>query len=198
MGKKIRPWQDTEYILALFGKTFSEARQNLQRHVSEWSAKGRCSELTGGGLIRSAGGWRAVKEAYRDGIRLSSDERILGSSEFVEKTLEEAGEAYAKRLRLRSVGVDLSTVIAAVCRDFDIEEKKLAGPTKRLKVSQARAVVSHIATRELSISGSEVARRIKVDRSAVSRAARRVDDDPEMAATAGRILALLEPKTSQQ
>jgi hypothetical protein len=25
-----------------------------------------------------------------------------------------------------------------------------------------------------------------------------VDDDPEMAATAGRILALLEPKTSQQ
>jgi putative transposase len=198
MGKQIRPWQDTEYVLALFGKTFSEARQNLQRHVSEWSAKGRCSELTGGGLIRSAGGWRAVKEAYRDGIRLSSDERILGSSEFVEKTLEEAGEAYAKRLRLRSVGVDLSTVIAAVCRDFDIEEKKLAGPTKRLKVSQARAVVSHIATRELSISGSEVARRINVDRSAVSRAARRVDDDPEMAATAGRILALLEPKTSQQ
>ncbi|MBN2034583.1 MAG: hypothetical protein JW836_15020 [Deltaproteobacteria bacterium] len=93
MGKRIRSWQDTEYVLALFGKTLSEARRNLQSHVSKWSDKGRCSEFTGGGLIRSAGGWRAVKEAYRDGIRLASDERILGSSEFAEITLKEAGEA---------------------------------------------------------------------------------------------------------
>jgi len=56
MGKKIRPWQDTAYVLTLFGRTVSEARRNLQRHVLKWSTKGRCPELTGGGLIRSAGG----------------------------------------------------------------------------------------------------------------------------------------------
>lgn len=48
MGKRIRPWQDTEYVLAVFGRTLLEARRNLQRYVYKWSAKGRCSELTGG------------------------------------------------------------------------------------------------------------------------------------------------------
>jgi hypothetical protein len=38
----------------LFGRSVLEARRNLQRHVSKWSAKGRCPELPGGRLIRSA------------------------------------------------------------------------------------------------------------------------------------------------
>ena len=64
------------------------------RHVVQWSKKGRCPGLIGGGLIRSAGGWPAVKQAYREGIRLASDERLLGSSAFVERTLKGAGEEY--------------------------------------------------------------------------------------------------------
>ncbi len=103
-------------MLALFGRTVSEARRNLQRHVSKWSAKGRCPELTGGGLIRSAGGWRAVKDACRDGIRLASDERILGSSQFFERVLDQAGEVYERRMLIRSAGVDLSQVIDAFSR----------------------------------------------------------------------------------
>jgi hypothetical protein len=63
-----------------FGGRLSEARRHPTVHVRYWSARGRRHELTGGGLIRSAGGWHAVKEAYRAGIRLASDERILGSS----------------------------------------------------------------------------------------------------------------------
>jgi putative transposase len=198
MGKRIRPWQDTEYILALFGRTLSEAGRNLHRHVSEWSAKGRSSELTGGGLIRSAGGWRAVKEAYRDGIRLSSDERILGDSEFVEKTLKQAGEAYDRRTRLRLAGVDLPEVIGAVCRDLEVDEKELASRAKRPEVAHARALVSHIATRGLSIPGSEAAHRLNVDRSAVCRGAQRVGNDPELAATARTILNRLGQKINQQ
>ena len=73
----------------------------------------------------------------------------------------------------------------------------MASPTKRLKIAQARALVSHIATRELSIPGSEVARRLNVDRSAISRAVQRVGNDPELIAAARRILGLLESETSQ-
>jgi len=47
----------------------------------------------------------------RYGIRLASDERILGSSEFVELALKRAGEAYDRRMRLRFSGIDLSGVI---------------------------------------------------------------------------------------
>ena len=130
MGKSVRPWQDTAYVLTLFGRTVSEARRNLQRHVLKWSAKGRCPEWANGGLVLSAGGWGAVKEAYRDGIRLAGDERILGTSEFVEIPpkvgLKQAGEAYNRRMRIQSADMDLSGVITAVCRYLNIDEKELA------------------------------------------------------------------------
>ncbi len=92
MGKKDILWQDTAYVLALFGKTVTDARKSYADYVSKCAGAGRRPELTGGGLIRSAGGWRAIRAAYKAGIRLTSDERILGSSSFVEKTLASAGE----------------------------------------------------------------------------------------------------------
>ena len=193
MGKKDRPWQDTAYVLTLFGKTFSEARGTLQKHVLKWSDEGHCSELTGGGLVRSAGGWREVKEAYRTGIRLTGDERILGSSEFVETTLKQAGEAYNRKMRLQSAGMNLSALISAVCRYLKVDEKELPGPTRRTEIARARALVGYIATRELSISGSEVARRLNVGRSAISRAVQRAANDTHLTAAAGTILKRFEP-----
>ncbi|MDQ1334349.1 MAG: REP-associated tyrosine transposase [Thermodesulfobacteriota bacterium] len=200
MGKMSRPWQDTEYVLGLFGKSLKEARRHLEKYVTQWALKGRCSELTGGGLIRSSGGWRAIKEAFRDGTRLVSDERILGGSEFVEETLKQAGEAYDRKTGLQWAGVDLSGLITSVCRHFGIEHKELLSNTKHHKVAQARAVISHIATRDFSFSGSEVARRLQVDRSAVSRAVRRVGNDPDLLETARLIrgaLGLPEPEIRQ-
>ena len=45
---------------------------------------GRRTDLVDGGLIRSAGGWSAVKSIHRSKQRVKSDERILGDSDFVE------------------------------------------------------------------------------------------------------------------
>ncbi len=134
-----------------------------------------------------------VKEAFREGIRLVGDERILGSSEFVEKTLKQAGEIYDRKMGLQWAGVDLTGVIAAVCGHFQIDEKELVSASKRIKVAHARAVVSVIATRDLSLPGSEVARRLNVDRSAVSRAVKRVENDPELVGIAGTVLGDLVP-----
>lgn len=198
MGEKLRPWQDTEYVLALFGSSVPEARGRLQEHVSKCSARGRRPELTGGGLIRSAGGWHAVKEAYRDGIRISSDERILGKSDFVELALKQSEEAFDRRTQLRSAGIDLSSLVAAACRHLKIEEKTLQSATRRRDVARAHALISYIATQELSIPGSEVAGRFNVDRSSVSRAVQRVMNDARLAAAAGEILRLPRPKTTQR
>jgi len=45
-------------------------------------------DLTGGGLIRSAGGWASVKTMKKDKIHVKSqDERILSDSDFVDKIL---------------------------------------------------------------------------------------------------------------
>ena len=40
--------------------------------------------------------------------------------------MKQAGEAYYRRMRIQSAGMDLSGVIAAVCRYLNIDEKELA------------------------------------------------------------------------
>ena len=65
-------------------------------------------------------------------------------------------------------------------------------------VSNARALIGYIATRELSITGSEVSRRLNLDRSAISRAVQKVSHDMEAISTAGVILKILNAQVSQQ
>ena len=47
----------------------------------------RCT-LTGGGILRSVGGWVALKGFREAGIRVKGDERILGDSDFVIQVLK--------------------------------------------------------------------------------------------------------------
>jgi putative transposase len=165
MGRKARPWQDTRYVLALFGRGLSEARRNLQRHVSKWA---------------------------------SSNERILGSSEFVERTLKGAGEEHDRRARLRSAGVDLASVVKVVCRHLGVNQSELAGPTRLAAIARARALIPCLAIADLSISGSEVARRLNVDRSAVSRAVYRARRDEELMEDVKAVWGLLKSARSQR
>ena len=48
---------------------------------------GRGPNLTGGGLIQSAGSWSALKALRSEAFCIMGDERILGSSDFVEAVL---------------------------------------------------------------------------------------------------------------
>ena len=57
----------------------------ISKYVEKGIALGKRPELTGGGLIRSMGGWGQAKALRRTGTRLKSDERILGESGFVEQ-----------------------------------------------------------------------------------------------------------------
>jgi hypothetical protein len=107
-------------------------------------------------LIRSAGGWRAIRAAYKAGIRLSSDERILGSSSFVEKTLASAGEDYDRRMRLKASGIDLEVVMDVVSAHLGVNTAELSGPSRRQQICQARALISYLAVQELRISGADV------------------------------------------
>jgi len=64
-------------------------------------------------------------------------------------------------------------------------------------IAQARGVIGRMAARELSIPGSEVARRFKQDRSAVSRAAQRVENNEELMKAATAIMEQLRGETKQ-
>ena len=75
--------------------------------------------------------------------------------------------------------------------------ERIAGPSKRLEIARAQSLVSHIATQDLSITGSDVALRLNVDRSAISQAVQRVSRYPDLIASTKTILSLLELETSQ-
>ena len=68
MGKIKNDWQDRNYVLKWFGKKEGEAARNAYRnYVKKGIGEGRRPELVGGGLIRSQGGWSAVKAMRRSG-----------------------------------------------------------------------------------------------------------------------------------
>ena len=97
MGRKKRPWQDVEYVLGYFGKTVREARKAYGKYIEQGVEQGRRKELTGGGLIRSLGGWSEAKRLRGRGKdHVMSDERILGDSGFVESVISQANEAYER------------------------------------------------------------------------------------------------------
>ena len=94
-----------------FGKTVSDARSNYVEYVKSGFNQGRRPELTGGGLIKSLGGWRALKKIRLKGQdRVKSDARILGDSDFVTQILEEANEKLDRHYELKSRGYDLAKV----------------------------------------------------------------------------------------
>ncbi len=108
MGKRICDWQDAGYVLGYFGDTESEAKRSYHAYVQAESNQGRRPELVGGGLIRSHGGWEAVKKINREkGDRIKGDERILGDSDFVLQVLEETEEQFNRFYEMKRHGYDL-------------------------------------------------------------------------------------------
>jgi len=87
MGKQANDWQDAAYVLRFFADQDHTARRRYKAHLAKGIEMGKRPELTGGGLIRSSGGWAAIKSLRKADIHFKSDERILGDSDFVDEVL---------------------------------------------------------------------------------------------------------------
>ena len=118
VGNLKNKWQDREFVLACFDKKVSKAVRQYRMFVEEGLGKGKHPELTGGGLIRSLGGWvEAKKIGYRQG-RLKGDERILGDSAFVDNVLRNAEEKIDRSYKLKMQGYGLEHLVS--CRNISI------------------------------------------------------------------------------
>ena len=173
MGKTARDWQDIEYVLKLFGNKIANARRNYRVFVSKGIAEGKRYDLTGGGLIRSLGGWQQVKALRRIGIRFKCDERILGNSEFVEQVLKEAEERLERRYALEAKGYDFDQVVQRVAQVLNMDVSDVLKRSKDPQTVKARGLLCFWANRELGMTTVEISHRLKVSQSAVSRASMR-------------------------
>ena len=168
MGRKKRPWQDVDYVLSYFGKIPGRARKAYYSYVEAGLKQGRRKELTGGGLIRSLGGW---VEASRYGLKgqghLKSDERILGESDFVDEILSHANENFERKYELKQLGYDLDRIASRVAEIFKLEVNDIFLKGKQQKRVKPRSLFCYWAVRELGISLTELAGRLGISVPAV-------------------------------
>ncbi|MCP4627118.1 MAG: transposase [bacterium] len=173
MGKITHGWQDIDSVLELFGKTLRQARNSYLAFVTKGAAQGRRPDLVGGGLLRSHGGWAALKAMRTAGIWVMGDERILGSSDFVESVLKEANEQFEKKTLAMAKGLDLEKLIFSVADLLEIAPILINSSSRQRGVAQARAIICCLAVDRMKISGAEVARELDLSPSAVSKLASR-------------------------
>lgn len=165
-----RRWQATTEVLSWFGRHPGWARAAYRKFVCEGVLLGRRSDLTGGGLARSAGGWKAVMELRRGREEFTADERVLGSSRFVDRLLCEVA---VKESRAAAPVPALSHLVNAVTLACGVSPGAICDRGRGRIMSEARAGLAYLWVEFFGRSGRELAFHIGLNPQSVYKAAKR-------------------------
>ena len=162
MGNSHLPVQVTDEVLLMFDDDSKIARKRYRNFVAEGVALGRRDELVGGGLKRQLKFSGALEfGAY--------DERILGSSEFVEQLWHETETIQTEA----AAPPPLDEIIGRVATVFGTEVSALRQGCKQRQLSATRAVICFIATKGFGYNGVLLSKTLGLSRSGVVQAATR-------------------------
>jgi putative transposase len=173
MDRVKRSWQEVNEVFGLFAAKRLQARERYRSFVQKGIPQGRRKDLTGGGLLRSAGGWLNVKALREAKIFYKSDERILGDSDFVDSVLANADEKMERKYALQAAGLDLDVLAEIVAGITGVKPSRIFSPGKNRSRVQARSLLCFWATRELGISLAELSRRTRISQSSISMSVQR-------------------------
>ena len=102
-------------------------------------------------------GGRCAESVARDTNYL-----ILGDSDFVAAVLGKAEEKFDRKYELKRLGYDLGRVAARVCEIFGLKEQDIFSNGKQQRKVKARSLLCYWAVRELGISQTDLAKRLKL------------------------------------
>jgi len=173
MNKTKQAWQNVDYVYGLFSEKKRMARTRYRVYVEKGIVDGKRPDLTGGGLLRSTGGWTVLKGLRKVGIRVKGDERILGDSDFVENVLKSAEEELEQKYDLKARGYDFYRVTQRVAEVMEIETEQVTAFGKSPQTVKARSLLCFWAHRKLGMTTIEIGRRLNISQSAVSRSSMR-------------------------
>ena len=160
-------------MLKCYGKKVGPAKKAYREFVEQGIAHGQRPELVGGGLIRSLGGWSAVKSLRRRGVEEKGDARILGSSEFVSQVIDEADRQVRHQLAGEDLIVAARAIIRSGCSEHRISTKLLRSGNRRQAVSNLRKRLTLKLVNELGLSLAETGRQLGLTTSGVAQILRR-------------------------
>lgn len=170
LGRIANDWQDRAYVLKWFGSGPEEAGRTYRQFIKQGLHHGRRPELVGGGLIRSAGGWSAVKALRKSGMQAVADERILGSSEFAEQVIKESENKLKYQFPDGELLKKSRQLIARKCEREKISLQALEAGSRRRDISKVRLRLIITLVEEYGLSQAEVARLLGVSSSAIANA----------------------------
>jgi len=173
MGKKKNNWQDTDYVLKLFNSKLSLARRRYREYVKKGISVGKRPDLIGGGLVRSAGGWDALKGLRKIKAYMKGDERILGDSDFVETVLKACQDKFDRKYLLKSGGYDFDTVVDRIAKVLGINRSEVLSSGRQPHKVHARSLLCFWASRELGMSMVQLSKRLKISQPTASQSATR-------------------------
>jgi len=174
LNRRLDSWMPSQEILQRFGKSGKESLKAYEDFVADGIAQGKRDDLTGGGLVRSAGGWRELASAREAGIFLKSDERILGDSDFVDDVLKAfEAEELEKKCHYHRHNVDLAKLISVVAKVLKIKEGDVCTGDKQPHHVRARSLLCYWAVRELGMTATALAKTLEISQPAVTQCVRR-------------------------
>jgi REP element-mobilizing transposase RayT len=168
-------WQDRNYVLGYFGKRESSALQAYREFVAEESGRGRQPELTGGGLIRSIGGWSEVKSLRKRQEKQFSDERILGSGEFVKEILDDVEESVKEKLPATAAAMEAGERLVSACEEAGISVQALQGGSRKRECTVLRKRLALEYVLELGMTYAGSARLLGISAAAVNQIVKRCE-----------------------
>ncbi len=145
-------------IFALFARHKNTARKAYLQFLND-GLQQKSDKLTRGG--------RKASQTFDDSLTDQDlyDDRILGGGHFVERILEQ--------MQLTERTKTLGDITATVAKHYNVDTDELFFPNKARTIAKAKAVICYLATRRYRLTGTSVAKRLGITRSAVSRAAQR-------------------------
>ncbi|HJX34673.1 MAG TPA: transposase [Desulfatiglandales bacterium] len=173
MGVSEAIWQDTGYILRFFGDKNAIARRKYDQFVKNGIKQGVRPDLTGGGLLRSHGGWVGIKALRESGDYQKGDERILGNGAFVNEVLSKAEENLKDKYRLKAEGYDFEKLICRVAEITHLTREQILDTVRDTKRTEARSILCFWASDKLGVTQAALALLLRLTQSAVSHAVRR-------------------------
>ncbi|MEI6261373.1 MAG: transposase, partial [Deltaproteobacteria bacterium] len=92
-------------------------------------------------MIRSAGGWSAVKALREANERIKGDERILGDSRFVQEVLESCDQQLERRYLYQANGYDFDWLVNRVATLFGLDKHIVTRAGRYPDTVEARSVL---------------------------------------------------------
>jgi len=173
MGNNSQSWHNIDYVYGSFSDKKRLAVKRYRSFVKKGLSEGSRPDLSGGGLVRSAGGWTELKAIRKTDARIKGDERILGNSDFVVNVLNASNEKLEEKYVLKEGGYDFNYAVQRVSSVLNMAPNEVMSGDKSPRTVQARALLCFWVHRKLGLTTIEISEKIGVCQSAVSRLSRK-------------------------